>query len=155
MVKFEEYLNKNEFVLNQALKIDNKKRNEQITKQDIIKNKNIELILEKNKTYLLIYDGEPIITRIILEKAINVSANIIFTINDYYLATNTILIGIANKLLEENNIKCFFKIYNNVEENKIFENTNEVDATIFVGDKEDFDYIGAHVKGKIIKIEYI
>ena len=73
---------------------------------------------------------------------------------DYYLATNTILLGIANKLLEENNLKNLFKIYNNIKEDKIFENTKAVDTTIFIGDKEDFAYIDAHVNGKLIKIEF-
>lgn len=155
MKNFEEYLNKNEIVLNQALDIDNRKWNEKINLKDVIKNKNLELVLEKDKTYLVIYEGDPMITKTILKKAIQASANIIFTINDYYLATNTILIGIANKMVQENKVKCFFKLYNNIKENKIFENTNKVDTTIFIGDKENFEYIAAHVKGELIKIEYI
>ena len=155
MKNFQEYIDKNKIVLDKALEIDNIKWNESINFKYIIKNKDLELILKKNKTYLVIYEGEPLITKTILEKAIQISANVIFTINDYYLATNTILVGIANKLLEENNIKCFFKLYNNIKESKIFENTDQVDTTVFIGDKENFDYIEAHVKGNLIKIEYI
>lgn len=155
MKNFKEYIDKNEHVLEKALQIDNKKWNEQLNLEDILKQENLDLRLEKNKTYLVIYEGDPIITRIILEKAIEASANIIFTIDDYYLAINTILVGIANKLLEENDLKNLFKIYNNVKEDKIFENTKQVDTTIFIGDKENFAYMDAHVKGDLIKIEYI
>lgn len=154
MKNFQDYIYKNKSVLDRALNIDNIKWEEKLSFEDIIENKNLELTLEKNKTYLVIYEGQPILTKIILEKAIKSSANVIFTINDYYLATNTIILGIANKLIEENNIKCFFRIYNNVKENKIFENTKQVDTTIFIGDKENYDYMRAHVKGNLIKINY-
>lgn len=154
MKSFKEYIDKNNFVLEKALQIDNKKWDAQLEVQDILKQEDLDIKLEKNKTYLVIYEGEPIVTKILLEKAIKESANIIFTLNDYYLATNTILLGIANKLLEENNFKNLFKIYNNIKEDKIFENTKEVDTTIFIGDKEDFAYIEAHVNGKLIKIEF-
>ena len=155
MKNFIDYIDKNKTVLEKALQIDNKKWNEQLSIEDILKQQDLDIKLEKNKTYLVIYEGDPIITRIILEKAIEASANIIFTIDDYYLATNTIFVGIANKLLEENNLKNLFKIYNNIKEDKIFENTKEVDTTIFIGDKENFAYIDAHVKGDLIKIEYV
>lgn len=155
MKKLIEYIDKNIQVLQKALELDNKKWYEQLSIEKILEQKDIKLEFEKNKTYLVIYEGNPIITKILLERAIQTASNLIFTVDDYYLATNTILVGIANKLIKENDIKSFLKIYNNIEENKIFENTNEVDATIFIGDKEDFAYIEAHVKGDLIKIEYI
>ncbi len=155
MKSFKDYIDKNKFVLEKALQIDNKKWNEELGIDDILKNEDLEIELEKNKTYLVIYEGDPIVTKILLEKAIDVSANMIFILDDYYLATNTIFLGIANKLLEENNLTNLFKIYNNIKEDKIFENTKEVDTTIFIGDKEDFAYIEAHVKSDLIKIEYI
>ena len=155
MKSFKDYIDKNKFVLEKALQIDNKKWNEQLGIEEILKQEDLDIKLEKDKIYLVIYEGDPIVTKILLEKAIKVSANIIFTLDDYYLATNTIFVGIANKLLEENDLKNLFKIYNNIKEDKIFENTKEVDTTIFIGNKEDFAYIEAHVKGDLIKIEYI
>ena len=155
MKSFKDYIDKNKFALEKALQIDNKKWNEELGIDDILKNEDLEIELEKNKTYLVIYEGDPIVTKILLEKAIDVSANMIFILDDYYLATNTIFLGIANKLLEENNLKNLFKIYNNIKEDKMFENTKEVDTTIFIGGKDDFAYIEAHVKGDLIKIEYI
>lgn len=155
MKSFKDYIDKNKFVLEKALQIDNKKWNEQLLIEEILKQEYLDITLEKDKTYLIIYEGDPIVTKILLEKAIEVSANIIFTLDDYYLATNTIFVGIANKLLEENNLKNLFKIYNNVKEDKIFENTKQVDTTIFIGNKENFAYMDAHIKGDLIKIEYI
>lgn len=155
MKNFKDYIDKNKQILEKALQIDNQKWNEQIILADILKQEDLDIKLEKNRTYLVIYEGEPILTKILLEKAIEVSANIIFTIDDYYLATNTIFVEIANKLLEENNLKNLFKIYNNIKEEKIFQNTKAVDTTIFIGDKQNFDYIETHVSGDLIKIEYI
>ena len=155
MKSFEDYIDKNKQVLEKAIQIDNKKWNEKLEIEELFKQEEFNIKLEKNKTYLIIYEGDPIATKMLLENAIKESANIIFTLYDYYLATNTILVGIANKLLEENNIKCFFKIYNNIKEDKIFENTKAVDTTIFIGNKEEFAYMEAHVKGDLIKIEYV
>ena len=155
MKSFKDYIEKNKFVLEKALQIDNKKWNERLEIEDILHQEDLDIKLEKDKTYLVIYEGNPILTKILLEKAIQALSNMIFTLDDYYLATNTIFVGIANKLLEENNFKNLFKIYNNIKEDKIFQNTKQVDTTIFIGVKENFDYIEAHVKGNLIKIEYV
>ena len=155
MKSINDYINKNKHILEKSLEIDNQKWNENLKFEEVLNYSGLEnLVLEKQKNYLVIYDGEPIHTKIIINKALEVDANIIFILDDYFLATNSFLTQVANKLIKENNKKMFIKLYNNIYEEKIFKSTSEVDTTIYIGDERNFEYIQNNVKNNLIKIKY-
>lgn len=155
MKSINDYINKNKHILEKSLEIDNEKWNENLKFEEVLNYSGLEnLVLEKHKTYLVIYDGEPIHTKIIISKALEINANIIFILDDYFLATNSFLTQVANKLIKEKNKKMFIKLYNNIYEEKIFKSTSEVDTTIYIGDERNFEYIQNNVKSNLIKIKY-
>ena len=155
MKSINDYINKNKHILQKSLEIDNETWNENLKFEEVLNCSGLEnLVLEKHKTYLVIYDGEPIHTKIIINKALEVDANIIFILDDYFLATNSFLTQVTNKLIKENNKKIFIKLYNNIYEEKIFKSTSEVDTTIYIGDERNFEYIQNNVKNNLIKIKY-
>lgn len=154
MKTFNEYLEKNKEILKQALEIDNSKFKENYKYENIFKQDKFDIELEKNKTYLVIYEGEPEITKFLCEKAIEFDANLILTINDYYLAINTIISGIAMKKIKEEKLNLFIKVYNKIEEEKIVQSSYHVDETIYIGLKEDFKHIEKILNSKLRKIEY-
>lgn len=154
MKDFKNYLSKYFNLIDEVLKIDNKKWNENIDINQINEKLDLKIDLEEGKTYLIIYDGNPRLTKFILEQAIRNKSNIVFTIYDYYLATNETLISIAKKYSKDNKINIFLKLYNNIYEDKIFENTRNVDETIYIGEKQEFNFIEANVQSKLTKIEF-
>ena len=155
MKKYEQYLEKNKSLIEKSLEIDNKKWEESFNIEQLFKEENkSEYALEKNKAYLVIYEGQPEITNILLKNAILKDSSIVFTIKDYYLATNRILISIANKCIQENKKQVLYKLYNNIDDEKIYEATQNPDETIYVGDKGDFNYIKNNIQGKVRFIEY-
>ena len=154
MRNYKEYIDKNKIALKKAIEIDNNKWEEENTLENIIEKEKIKVNLEKNKAYLIIYEGQPEITMQLLEKAILVNSSIVFTIKDYYLATNKVLISIANKLVQESQKQVLYKLYNNIENEKIYEATQNPDETIYLGNKEDFEYIKNKIHGKVKFIEY-
>ena len=154
MRSYKEYVDKNKIVLQKALDIDNNKWDEKNTLEDIINKEQIKVNFEENKAYLVVYEGQPEITIKLIEEAINSNSSIVFTIKDYYLAINKILIEIANKCILENKKQILFKLYNNINEEKIYEASEISDKTIYIGNKEDFDYIKKNIKGETIFIEY-
>lgn len=154
MKKYKQYLNKNKSLIEQALEIDNKKWKENLDLNKLFKEENLDLNLEKNKAYLVIFEGQPEITYQLLEKAISINSSIVFTIKDYYLAINKLLISIANKQAQENKIQVLYKLYNNIDEEKIYEATQNPDETIYIGDKENFNYIKNNIQGKVRFIKY-
>ena len=99
MKNYIDYINKNKKVIEKTLDIDNKKWEENVNFDDLIKEDKIEVEFEKEKTYLVIYEGQPEITKQLIEKAINTKSNLILTIKYYYLATNTAFVSIANKYI--------------------------------------------------------
>ena len=89
-----------------------------------------------------------------MENAIPINSSIVFTIKDYYLATNKVLISIANRCIQENKKQVLYKLYNNIEEEKIYEATQNPDETIYIGNEEEFNYIKNNIQGKVRFIEY-
>ena len=154
MRSYKEYIDKNKVLLQRALEIDNNKWQEENALGDIVNKEQIKENLEVNKAYLVIYEGQPEITMKLIEEAIDSNSSIVFTIKDYYLAINKILIDIANKCILENKKQILFKLYNNINEEKIYEASEISDKTIYIGNKEDFDYIKKNIKGETIFIEY-
>ena len=154
MRTYKEYINKNKIVLQKSLEIDSNKWNEKNTLKDIINKEQIKVNFEENKAYLVIYEGQPEITIKLIEEAINTNSSIVFTIKDYYLATNKILIEIANKYIVENKKRILFKLYNNIDEQKIYEASEISDKTMYIGNKEDFNFIKKNIKSETIFIEY-
>ena len=75
MKYFDEYINKNQKILDKALEIDNNKWNEKTIYNDIYQEKIFEFELEEEKTYLIIYDGDPQVTKSICNKAILSKSN--------------------------------------------------------------------------------
>ena len=67
MKSINDYINKNKHILEKSLEIDNEKWNENLKFEEVLNYSGLEnLVLEKHKTYLVIYDGEPIHTKIII-----------------------------------------------------------------------------------------
>ena len=155
MKKYVQYLEKNKSLIEQSLEIDNKKWDENFNIDKLFKKENNNnYVLEKNKAYLVIYEGQPEITSKLLENAIPINSSIVFTIKDYYLATNKVLISIANRCIQENKKQVLYKLYNNIEEEKIYEATQNPDETIYIGNEEEFNYIKNNIQGKVRFIEY-
>lgn len=154
MRNYKEYIDKNKIALKKAIEIDNNKWEEENTLENIIEKEKIKVNLEKNKAYLIIYEGQPEITMQLLEKAILVNSSIVFTIKDYYLATNKTLIEIANRYILENKKQILFKLYNNINEDKVYEASEISDKILYIGNKDEFDFIKKNIKGKTIFIEY-
>lgn len=154
MRDYKQYLDKNKKLIEQSLEIDNKKWKENLEFNNLLDKEKIYLTLEKNKAYLVIYEGQTEITIQLLEKAIPINSSIVFTMKDYYLATNKVLISIANKCVQENKKQVLYKLYNNIEDKKIFEATQNPDETIYIGNKDDFNYIKNQIHGKVKFIEY-
>lgn len=137
MELFNEVLRENKNLIEKALVIDNQKWGLEKTFRNIFEIKDVVKI-DKNKNYLIIYEGNIEFTKEICEKAIEKNANVIFTINDEYLATNTLIVRIANEIIKEENKNNFIKIYNNIEEKKIFANSKEFDEVKFIGSSYDY-----------------
>ena len=144
MSQFEKLLIKNKNIINKALNLDNDLWGLEKSFEDLMKKiDNIEL--ENKKNYLIIYQGEIDFTKELCEQSINKQANIIFILNDEYLATNQLIVRIANELIKQENLKNIIKLYNNVDDEKVFKGSNDIDEAIFIGSA--FDY--RNVKNKI------
>ena len=154
MKEYKEYVEKNKAVIEEALKIDNNKWEEKLNYAELLNKEKIKVNFEENKAYLIVYEGQPEITNQLLEKAISKNSSIVFTIKDYYLATNKVLISIANKCINENKSRVLYKLYNNIDEEKIYEASKNPDETIYIGDVEEFNFIRKNIQGKLRFIEY-
>ena len=154
MKEYKEYVEKNKAVIEEALKIDNNKWEEKLNYAELLNKEEIKVNFEENKAYLIVYEGQPEITNQLLEKAISKNSSIVFTIKDYYLATNKVLISIANKCINENKSRVLYKLYNNIDEEKIYEASKNPDETIYIGDVEEFNFIRKNIQGKLRFIEY-
>lgn len=154
MKEYKEYVEKNKAVIEEALKIDNNKWEEKLNYAELLNKEKIKVNFEENKAYLIVYEGQPEITNQLLEKAISKNSSIVFTIKDYYLATNKVLISIANKCINENKSRVLYKLYNNIDEEKIYEASKNPDETIYIGDIEEFNFIRKNIQGKLRFIEY-
>lgn len=154
MKDYKQYLEKNKSLIEKSLEIDNSKWNENLSFKKLIEEEKININLERNKAYLVIYEGQPEITIQLLQKSIISNSSMLFTIKDYYLATNKILISIANKCVQENKIKAIHKLYNNIEEERIYKATKKADKTIYIGDIDNFNYIKNNIQSETIFIKY-
>ena len=151
MESFEEVLINNKQLLEKAIKLDNDKWGLEKNFQDIFTTTK-KVSIEKGKSYLVIYEGDIEYTKLICEEAIKEKANVVFSINDDYLATNELIVRIANEIIREQNYKNVIKLYNNVNNNKVLESSKEFDEAKFIG--SSFDY--RNIKNKIqCKCEFI
>lgn len=151
---FGETLDLNKKAICQALDVDNEKWGLDIEFSDLFtEDKRVKL--DTNKTYLIIYQGDVNYTKIICDEALNKKANVIFSLNDEYLATNTAIVKIANNIIEKEKLGIILKIYNNVEDEKLFTGSKQIDEAIFIGNAFDYREVKYKIKCpcKFIEIE--
>ncbi len=142
---FEEMIIANKNALCKALDLDNEKWGLDIEFSDLfIEDKNISL--EPNKTYLIIYQGDVNYTKLICEEALKNKANVFFSLNDDYLATNTVIVKIANNIIKDEYIGIVLKIYNNVEDERLYSGSNQIDEAIFIGNAFDYREVKYKIK---------
>ncbi len=153
MRDFYDYVVKNRDVLEQAINIDNEKWNDKKAFKNVFDKKIFMALPEPKKTYLTLYEGNIAVTYSLLDEALSNNSNLVLTINDEFLATNTVLVSIANKFLQENKKDLFIKLYNNIEDDKILKSTEKVDCTLLIGHEENYEKIIKNSKGRIKKIE--
>ena len=90
------------------------------------------------KSYIIVYNGNPLITLYLSIKSILNNKNIVFMVSDdYFYETNKFLIDLFNKIIKSNKLKNIIKIYFNFDENKLLENSNICDEIIYIDDKYD------------------
>lgn len=151
MESFDEILINNKQLLEKAIKLDNSKWGLEKEFQDLF-TETKKVTIEESKSYLVIYEGDIEYTKLICEKAIKEKANIVFSINDDYLATNELIVRISNEIIKEQDYKTVIRLYNNIDNNKVLESSKEFDEVKFIGSA--FDY--RNIKNKIhCKCEFI
>ena len=153
MSDFINLLKKNDNLLNKAIMLDNDKWGFNKNIDNIINNEINDIKLENNKNYLVIYEGDIEYTTKICDESIKTGSNVIFILNDEYLATNKSIIRIANEFLKNKKLKNFIKLYNNTEDKRVIKNSAEVDEVIFIGNAFDYRNIKDKIKSKCTFIE--
>ena len=154
MSQFEELLRENKLLINKALLLDNEYWGLNKNFKDIFNGKN-NLELDSNKTYIVLYQGEIEFTKLICDTAIKSGANVIFSLNDEYLATNELIVRIANQIIGQENLSNIIKLYNNIQEEKLFKGMQTVDEVVFIGSSFDYREVKNKIKCpcKLIKVE--
>ena len=99
----------------------------------------------KYKNLQILLSGNPeIIFKLCLE-VIRYDVNMIICIEDFCLAQNTLLIEIANQILEECKFKNKLIIKNKQSENSIIENSKKSDITICIGNSNIYNRLESKI----------
>ena len=152
-----QYIQSNKMVLKKAVHMDHKICNQKIDLDYMINIiKELENIAEdgknnKRETLAVIYEGEIKNTLEIAIKQTSIDNNIVFFVNDDFLATNTIIVDILNRILKENKQSNFIKLYNKVKLEDIIFKSKEFDKIICINDEFKYEYIKNKSK---IPVEY-
>lgn len=150
-------LNKNKSVIENAINLDNKRMQYDLTFDDLLgvciklRNKNYQINKSETvKTSIVIYNGNPKITLELALTALLYRLNFIFTINDDFLAINSILISIIERIIKQTKMSNFIKLYNNVLIAELSKTENLADNIIYIGDKFNYQNIKKYTSLPVI-----
>lgn len=148
-------INNNKETIKKLIISDNNKYNQNISTDMIeyyINNVDYDTKKSNIKSYIIMYNGNPLITLYLAIKSILNNKNMIFMISeDYFYDTNKFIIDLFNKIIKANDLKNIIKIYFNCDEEKILENSDICDKIIYIDDK--YNLVSLRKKSKVL-VEY-
>ena len=100
-----------------------------------------QVVPTTNNTYIVIYNGDPMVTLELALDGMITNSNMIFMIYDEMLATNTVLVKIMQRIIEDKKISSFVKLYNNVCEKDIKKSASIATKIIYIGDRFEYQNV--------------
>ena len=154
-----EYVRTNKDVLTKGFEMDKKIMEHDVTyakienwiKESKISDKSDNKVLAKN--VCVVYDGQVDITIKKSIEEISKNNNCIFFLNDDMFATNSLIIAMINKILEEEKINNFVKLYNKTKLEDIIFKAENFDEIICIDDEFKYEYIKNHANNSNIILE--
>lgn len=154
-----EYVKENKEILTKGLEMDKEIMEHDVTYEKIEDWVRESKISEKTnnkaqiKNVCIVYDGQVDITIKKSIEEISKNNNCIFFLNDDMFATNSLIITMINKILEEGKINNFVKIYNKTKLEDIIFKAKNFYKIICIDDEFKYGYIKNHTNNPNIILE--
>lgn len=111
------------------------------------KYKEKEMKLNENiKNIQILLPGNPEIVFMLAIEAIRNNLKMLIIIEDFCLAQNTMLIELINSSLKDMRLKEIIKLENQLEDEKIIQNSEKFDMTMCIGNSNDYNILSKKIK---------